>query len=73
VAVELGRADDVVVITVKDDGVGISAPTPDGSGRMGLQIVRTLVEELGGRFRIVADGGTRAEVIVPLSRTSPGE
>jgi two-component system, sensor histidine kinase PdtaS len=70
--VELGRADEVVVVTVRDDGVGFDPASMDGGGRLGLQIVRTLVEELGGRFNVVSDGGTTAEVIVPISRAVTG-
>ena len=68
ISVELGRADDFVVVTVRDDGVGFDTASMDGGGRLGLQIVRTLVDELGGRFNVISDGGTRAEVIVPLTR-----
>lgn len=67
IRVELGRADDEVVVAVQDDGVGIAEPAARGA-RLGLQIVRSLIEELGGTFRIVADGGTRAEARVPSTR-----
>jgi two-component sensor histidine kinase len=73
IAVELGRADDVVVVTVRDDGVGIDPTGLEGGGRLGLQIVQTLVGELGGRFNVVSDGGTRVEVVVPLIRSAPGD
>lgn len=64
VAIELGRERGEVVVTVRDDGVGI----PDGSlesARLGLQIVSTLIAELGGTFTVTADGGTVAVVRVP--------
>jgi two-component sensor histidine kinase len=65
VSVELARGDDVVMVLVRDDGVGIGAGSFEGP-RLGLQIVRTLVEEMGGRFTIEADGGTRAQLRIPL-------
>ena len=71
VAIELGRERGEVVVTVRDDGVGI----PDGSlesARLGLQIVSTLIAELGGTFTIAADGGTVAVVRVPSKERPPG-
>jgi two-component system, sensor histidine kinase PdtaS len=65
IAVELERGDGEVVVVVRDDGIGI-AEAGLSNGRLGLQIVRTLVGELGGRFATTTDGGTRAEVRVPL-------
>ena len=71
VAIELGRERGEVVVTVRDDGVGI----PDGSlesARLGLQIVSTLIAELGGTFTVRADGGTVAVVRVPSKERPPG-
>jgi two-component sensor histidine kinase len=34
--------------------------------RLGLQIIRSLIEELAGSFRITSDGGTHVEVRVPI-------
>ncbi|MPZ69970.1 MAG: PAS domain-containing protein [Actinobacteria bacterium] len=71
VAIELGREGRDVVVTVRDDGVGI----PEGSleaASLGLQIVRTLIGELGGSFTITADGGTVAVVRVPSKERPPG-
>jgi len=67
VTILLDRQERDVVVIVRDDGVGI----PDGAfegGRLGLQIVNTLIGELGGTFTIRPDGGTCAEVRVPAPR-----
>ncbi len=64
IGVELSREGDDVVVVVWDDGIGISGDDPKGS-RLGLQIVQSLVGELGGTFSRSSRGGTRAEIRVP--------
>ncbi|MFP4638774.1 MAG: ATP-binding protein [Spirochaetaceae bacterium] len=32
----------------------------------GLTLVQELVEQMGGRFHLESDGGTRARVVIPL-------
>ena len=66
VGVELDRDRNHVVVIVWDDGVGF-AHDPKETASLGLQIVRSLVGELDGRFDITVDGGTRAEISVPLT------
>jgi two-component sensor histidine kinase len=66
VLISLERWDEHVRVTVTDDGIGIRNDTVAGS-RLGLQIVRSLIEELGGTFDIRATGtGTEAQMEVPL-------
>ncbi|HEV2756273.1 MAG TPA: PAS domain-containing sensor histidine kinase [Actinomycetota bacterium] len=67
VVVELTRTGAEVRMCVQDDGVGLDPSVLEGS-RLGLQIVRSLIAELGGEFTIAADGGTRAEVVIRLRR-----
>jgi two-component sensor histidine kinase len=67
VAVELSRTDGELRIVVWDDGVGLPEEIPEGA-RLGLQIVRALINELGGEFALTSNGGTRAEIIVPAHR-----
>jgi two-component sensor histidine kinase len=68
--VEVERADDVLAIAVRDDGHGLPAGFALAeSGRLGLQIVRTLVEgELRGSIELApgAEGGTTARLVVPV-------
>ncbi len=64
VGVDFERAQDDVRMVVWDDGIGI----PDDLHRvdhLGLQIVRTLTNEMGGRLSITSEGGTRTEVSIP--------
>jgi two-component sensor histidine kinase/putative methionine-R-sulfoxide reductase with GAF domain len=62
VRVELSRRNGEVVLSIADDGAGAEG----AASGTGLSIVRALVrDELGGRFDLRADGGTRAEVIFP--------
>jgi two-component sensor histidine kinase len=63
VRVELGRRDGEVVLAIADDGGGVDAEPPEGTG---LSIVRALVrDELGGTLTLTNDGGLRAEVAFP--------
>jgi two-component sensor histidine kinase len=59
-------------VTVADNGVGLPVDfTLDASERLGLQIVRTLARgELRGtiNLRTRPEGGTTAELLVPLAR-----
>jgi len=67
ITIDLARENGDVVIVVKDDGIGIREEA-FGGGRLGLQIVNTLIAEMGGKFTIGRDGGTCAEVRVPADR-----
>ncbi len=71
IGVELSRQGAELVAVVWDDGVGMRNMPAQGS-RLGLQIVRSLVAELGGRVDITSDGGTRAEVRIPAERPLSG-
>ena len=65
IAVEIARERDEIVMVVRDDGAGIPTGALKGA-RLGLQIVRSLIEELNGTFEITSEGGTRVEVRVPV-------
>jgi two-component sensor histidine kinase len=71
IEVRVERDDRQLSLVVQDDGAGLPAGFDLAqSPRLGLQIVRTLVEsELQGTLsvRTAAAGGTAASVVVPLS------
>lgn len=55
------------VLSVGDDGIGISPDfDPQKSTSLGVQLVITLVEQLGGSLEIVRQPGTTFRVIFPL-------
>ena len=68
IGVELTREEQDVVAVVWDDGVGMKVDAEEGS-RLGLQIVRSLIAELGGTVEIASQTGTRAEIRVPITAT----
>ena len=65
VSVRLERNRSELRLVVQDDGVGMTHDVTEGS-RLGLQIVRSLVVELGGQFVIESNRGTKVEVRVPI-------
>jgi two-component sensor histidine kinase len=71
IEVEVERTDGALAVVVRDDGQGLPEDfTLDGSTRLGLKIVRTLVEgELRGTLELAAGlrGGTTATVALPLA------
>jgi two-component sensor histidine kinase len=67
VKVELSREAEEVVVVVWDDGIGITGDPLEGA-RLGLQIVHSLIEEMGGHFSVSSEVGTRVELRVPTAR-----
>jgi two-component sensor histidine kinase len=75
IVVRVERLVDLLDVTVEDDGVGLPEGFAAGtSKRLGLQIVRTLVEsELRGRIALAnrLGGGARVQVVLPLETAEP--
>lgn len=69
VRLEIRRVDDAVEIAVIDDGVGIQAHAP--AGHFGLEQIRELAEETGGRLEVDSQqglgSGTSVRAWIPLS------
>jgi two-component sensor histidine kinase len=60
--IKLNEEGDKLTLEVIDDGRGLPKDFRCG---LGLSIVKGLAEELGGRFEISSNGGTRAKVVFP--------
>ncbi|MCC6791135.1 MAG: hypothetical protein IT336_05595 [Thermomicrobiales bacterium] len=75
VRLEVRRLDDAVEIAVTDDGVGIQGKAP--AGHFGLEQIRELAEETGGRLEIApaVDGGagTSVKAWIPLVAPAPAD
>jgi two-component sensor histidine kinase len=68
VRVELHRIDDHFHLTVADDGVGIDAAAAlERTDGIGLQIVRSLVDQLSGKLVWGSGRGTSATIVFPES------
>jgi two-component system, sensor histidine kinase PdtaS len=67
VTVTLAAGRDALRVEVRDDGVGLPEDfSPQRSSDLGLQIVRTLVQDdLKGRFSLTNAGGVRAVITMP--------
>jgi len=67
VAITLAQSRDAIRVEVQDDGIGLPAGFSLGrSADLGLQIVRTLVQEdLKGQFSMTDAGGVRAVITMP--------
>jgi len=55
--------DDLYRLTVKDNGKGLSEEGVQGTGKLGLEIVEALAEQLDGSFHVRTDGGVLFEVL----------
>lgn len=66
----MGESGEVLEVAVVDHGRGLVDPQAVGSKSLGLSIVRTLVDDMGGNFELRNNEGTsgaRAVVTIPLT------
>ncbi len=65
-----GNSGDRYTLRVRDNGIGVDPDIdPDGTGSIGLTIVRDLTEQLRGTFTMRNDNGT--EIIISFPRIKP--
>ncbi len=65
----------VVVLSIRDDGVGVPDPSSRRRGGRGLQSMRDRITALGGAFRLHSGpGGTRLQILLqtPLEEADQG-
>ena len=53
-------------LSVQDDGVGLSVDDSSQSSSLGLKLVDTLADQLGGKLQLQASCGTLARIRSPL-------
>lgn len=63
VRIRFGRAAGGLQLLVQDNGTGMAAPA--GRGSFGLELIRTLTQQLGGVLRIDGQTGTTVELLFP--------
>lgn len=70
IGIDIMAFKDAYQIEIYDNGVGLPAEfAQQGSSSLGLQIIRTLIEnDLGGSFRLYSQNGTHACITVPRIR-----
>lgn len=67
VSITVDKADTVVTLVVHDNGIGIDERLrPMESPGLGLTIVRMLVEQLKGTYRVIHDDGTKSVIELEL-------
>ena len=73
---EVGQANGSAIVSIVDNGPGLSAQARDGledlhlDGGVGLHVTRAIAEAHGGSLKVESreTAGTRAELTVPLAR-----
>ena len=71
VGISLNRRGDELFVEIRDNGTGLPEGfSVDSTPSLGLSIVRGLVNsQLGGKIRMYNDGGTVAQLIIPVSES----
>ncbi|TGL40349.1 sensor histidine kinase [Leptospira perdikensis] len=70
IEVSLGKMDDLFVLIVEDDGLGLGTDFLDGKG-IGLTLVKNLVKQLRGTLLTEETNGTRFEIRFPILNQNP--
>ena len=64
ILVSAHQLDGRIEVTVRDTGKGISGPQENGSS-LGMKLIRSFAQQLGGRFSLESDGGTVFRLEIP--------
>ena len=74
IALSLARTSGASIeVTVRDDGPGFPTPIPVREESLGLRLVETLAEQLGGSFEYAGSDGGFFRLLVPSARSTPSE
>ena len=65
ISISLLEKDGHILLTVRDDGIGISRGGPGPGDTLGLQLVEALSQQLRGTLTVREDGGTECTVRFP--------
>ena len=67
IGVDIATLEKTYQVDIYDNGIGLpDGFSPQNSNSLGLQIVRTLIEDdLGGSFQLYANNGTHACITIP--------
>ncbi|KJR40362.1 signal transduction histidine kinase, partial [Candidatus Magnetoovum chiemensis] len=70
VNIDINKADDIICITIRDNGVGIPANIDlDSIDTFGISIVTSIVErQLRGRINLVRTNGAQFNIQIPVKR-----
>jgi two-component sensor histidine kinase len=69
IRVKFGREGDRLLLSVRDDGPGL--PESPGPGGLGMRLVRSLLDQLGGEFRVHPGEGAAFEISLPIEAAAP--
>ena len=72
ITVEVHRSGGTAKLTIRDDGIGLAAEQP-GKRRLGLTIVRKLVQQIGGTLEEPSPGSSTFVVTFPIPEGEDGQ
>jgi two-component system, sensor histidine kinase PdtaS len=64
IIVSAHRIDGRIAIVVRDTGKGVSG-VPESDSSLGMKLIRSFAQQLGGQFSLTADGGTVFRLDIP--------
>jgi signal transduction histidine kinase len=67
ISVLLGQKDDVVQLTIKDDGVGFDTEGPGPEGHFGMTMMRERAQVAGGTFEVTSAPGEGTTITVSFA------